>query len=237
VSLGVPSNVRPPAAPGRTAAARLLLVEDDAALRGMLARLFTEEGYQVDEAAEGQRGLHFGLTRVYDVIVLDRGLPSLGGLDLLRRWRGRGITTPVLVLSAFGNPSERVEGLDAGAEDYLGKPFDVAELLARLRALLRRHQETASVLRMGTASLDVEARVVRLHGGGEVELSQREADLLAVLAQRLGQVYTREDLLARVFSDAESPTVVDTYVHYCRRKLGKGVIRTVRGTGFRLGEL
>jgi two-component system response regulator QseB len=215
----------------------LLLVEDDAELAALLLRVLGSEGYDVTHAPDGQRALHLGLTRDFDVLVVDRGLPGIEGLDLVGRLRGKGLTAPVLVLSARGSTEDRVAGLDAGAEDYLAKPFDVTELLARLRALLRRHRETAPVLRVGTASLDLEARVVRLEGGEEVELSQREADLLAVLAQRPGQVFTRDDLLARVFSDAESPTVVDTYVHYCRRKLGKGVIRTVRGTGFRLGDL
>jgi two-component system response regulator QseB len=215
----------------------VLLVEDDAELAALLVRVLGSEGYDVTHAPDGHRALHLGLTRDFDVLVVDRGLPAIEGLDLVGRLRGKGVTAPVLVLSARGTTQDRVEGLDAGAEDYLAKPFDVAELLARLRALLRRHRETAPVLRLGTAVLDVAARHVRLQDGTEVELSQREAELLAVLAQRPGQVFTRDDLLARVFSDAESDTVVDTYVHYCRRKLGKGVIRTVRGTGFRLGAL
>jgi two-component system response regulator QseB len=215
----------------------LLLVEDDAELAALLLRVLGSEGYDVTHAPDGQRALHLGLTRDFDVLVVDRGLPGIEGLDLVGRLRGKGLTAPVLVLSARGSTEDRVAGLDAGAEDYLAKPFDVTELLARLRALLRRHRETSPVLRIGTASLDLEARVVRLEDGEEVELSQREADLLGALAQRPGQVFTRDDLLVRVFSDAESPTVVDTYVHYCRRKLGKGVIRTVRGTGFRLGDL
>lgn len=216
---------------------KVLLVEDDTELASLLVRVLEAEGYAVTHAPDGQRGLHLALTRDFDVLVVDRGLPAIEGLDLVGRLRGKGVTAPVLVLSARGSTQDRVAGLDAGAEDYLAKPFDLAELLARLRALLRRHRETAPVLRIGTAALDLEARVVRVEDGSEVELSQREADLLAVLAQRPGQVFTRDDLLARVFSDAESDTVVDTYVHYCRRKLGRGVIRTVRGTGFRIGEL
>ncbi len=125
---------------------RLLLVEDDPELAAMLTELLTAEGYVVEAAVDGQRGLHLGLTRDYDVMLLDRGLPAIEGLDLLTRLRGRGRNTPTLVLSALGNPRDRVEGLDAGAEDYLGKPFDLDELLARLRALLRRHQDHADRL-------------------------------------------------------------------------------------------
>jgi len=115
--------------------AQLLLVEDDRQLASMLEQILVGEGYQVDVARDGQRGLHLGLTRTYDVIVLDRGLPAIEGLDLLGRLRSKGVVTPALVLSALGNPADRVAGLDAGAEDYMSKPFDVDELAARLRAL------------------------------------------------------------------------------------------------------
>jgi two-component system response regulator QseB len=215
----------------------LLLVEDDRELAGLLQRVLGDEGYEVTWAPDGHRGLHLGLTRSFDVLVVDRGLPAVEGLDLVGPLWSRGMTAPVLVLSARATPEDRVEGLDAGAEDYLSKPFDVAELLARLRALLRRHRETAPVLRVGTAALGVDDRLVRLADGTEVELSERESNLLAVLATRPRQVFSRHDLLDQVFSDAESETVVDTYVHYLRRKLGKSVIRTVRGLGYRLGEL
>jgi len=140
-------------------------------------------------------------------------------------------------LSARGTPAERVQGLDAGAEDYLAKPFDVEELLARVRALLRRHLDSAPSLMLGSARLDVEARVVVDAAGRETALSERESTLLATLATRPEQVFTRRDLLTRVFDDADSESVVDTYVHYCRRKLGRGVIRTVHGLGYRCGEL
>jgi two-component system response regulator QseB len=215
----------------------LLLVEDDRDLAGLLQRVLGDEGYEITWAPDGQRGLHLGLTRSFDVLLVDRGLPAVEGLDLVGRLRRRGVTAPVLVLSARGTTQDRVEGLDAGAEDYLSKPFDVAELLARLRALLRRHRETAPVLRVGTAVLGLEDRLVRLADGTEVELSERESDLLALLATRPKQVFSRRDLLDRVFSEAESESVVDTYVHYLRRKLGKDVVRTVRGLGYRLGEL
>jgi two-component system response regulator QseB len=216
----------------------LLLVEDDRDLAELLTRVLGSEGYEVTVAPEGPRALHLGLTREWDLMVVDRGLPAVEGLDLIARLRSRGVASPVLVLSARGTTQDRVDGLDAGAEDYLAKPFEVAELLARLRALLRRHTGPAGVLGLpGGASLDPASRLVHLPGADDVQLSEREAALLAVLAARPRQVFSRRDLLRHVFSDAESESVVDTYVHYCRRKLGRGVIRTVRGLGYRLGDL
>src|SRR3954471_22692157 len=139
---------------------RLLLVEDDRELAGLLDGLLAEEGYAVDIARDGQRGLHLGLTRTYDVIVLDRGLPAIEGLDLLGRLRSKGVLTPALVLSALGNPADRVAGLDAGAEDYMSKPFDVDELAARLRALRRRRYEHSASLPVPAGTLDIETRQV-----------------------------------------------------------------------------
>jgi two-component system response regulator QseB len=217
----------------------VLLVEDDSELARMLERLLTTEGYEVTHAPDGHRALHLALTQSFDALVVDRGLPAIEGLDLLVRLRGRGVTTPALILSARGTVSDRIEGLDAGAEDYLTKPFDVDELLARIRALLRRHTEGAGALSLGSRILDVEARLVRAPAepqGTGVSLSEREAVLLSLLARRPQRVFTRAELLERVFTDAESEVVVDTYVHYCRRKLGRGVIRTVRGVGYQLGS-
>ena len=237
----------PPARP-----LRLLLVEDDRTLAQMLVGLLTSEGYAVEHAPDGQRGLHLGLTRTYDLVVLDRGLPSIEGLDLLGRLRSRGVTAPTLVLSALGNPSDRVEGLDAGAEDYLSKPFDVDELLARLRALSRRHRDTARTLCLPGGRLDLDSRQVvagdlsqplgaeadaSAAGSPVVQLSERECSLLATLGSRPARVFGRGELRGMVFGDAESEVVVDTYVHYLRRKLGRGVVRTVRGRGYQLGHL
>lgn len=214
----------------------LLLVEDDGNLAALLTRVLTDEGYRVTPAPDGQRGLHLALTRPFDLIVLDRGLPGIEGLDLIARLRGKAITTPMLVLSARGTTQDRVDGLNAGAEDYLAKPFELVELLARLRALLRRHLEKADLLPVPGGALDLTQRAVRTTDGQHVELSEREVSLLAVLAARPRQVFSRQDLLSRVFQESESENVVDTYVHYCRRKLGRGVISTVRGLGYRLGE-
>jgi two-component system, OmpR family, response regulator QseB len=216
--------------------ARVLLVEDDRQLLAMLNALLTEEGYQVDTAPDGQQGLHLGLTRDYDVMVLDRGLPAIDGLDLLSRLRLRGVVTPTLILSALANPADRVAGLDAGAEDYLGKPFDIDELLARLRALRRRHLDTARSLPLPVGRLELDTRTVTRTDRAPIRLSERECDLLAALATRPGTVFTRRQLLAIVFDEAESEAVVDTYVHYLRRKLGRPIIDTVRGRGYQLGH-
>jgi two-component system response regulator QseB len=230
-------------------AVRVLLVEDDTELAGLLAGLFAEEGYQVDTARDGQRALHLGLTRSYDVLVLDRGLPGIEGLDVLGRLRRAGMTQPVLVLSARANPADRVTGLDAGAEDYLAKPFDVEELLARLRALRRRHLDAAEALPLGGRHwLELATRQVVIRGDDtpshanhpgsaatRVQLSARECDLLGALATRPTRVFARNELLTRVFADAENPVVVDTYVHYLRRKLGPRIVRTIRGRGYQLG--
>lgn len=217
--------------------ARVLVVEDDATLRGMLRDLFQSEGYEVETAADGQRGLHKALTESFDAFVIDRGLPAIEGIDLLMRLRKRGNDTPALILSALNNPMDRVAGLDAGAEDYVGKPFDIDELLARLRALLRRHRDSAEVLTIPGGTFDVEARTVVLASGASMVLSPREGELLEHLARSPRQVLTREDLLDLVFVGSDDIGLVDTYVHYLRRKVGRPVVTTVRGLGYRLGEL
>lgn len=216
--------------------AKVLVVEDDPTLRGMLTELFESEGYTVEAAADGQRGLHLALTGSFDAFVIDRGLPAIEGVDLLRRLRKRGDETPALILSALNTPHDRVAGLDAGAEDYVGKPFDIEELLARLRALLRRHRSMAEVLAIPGGEFNVEERTVTRPGGPSVTLSPREGELLEHFARSPKQVFSREDLLDMVFIGSDDLGLVDTYVHYLRRKLGKPVVTTVRGIGYRLGE-
>jgi two-component system, OmpR family, response regulator QseB len=218
---------------------RLLLVEDERDLAAMLQRLLVREGYVVDVAPDGQAGLHLGLTRTYDGLVLDRGLPAIEGLDLLNRLRRKGVRAPALMLTARAAVSDRVEGLDGGAQDYLVKPFDVDELLARIRAMLRRSEELdadGDELIIGDRHLDLTARTVVDAAGTEIALSGRECDLLETLARMPQRVFSRAELLDRVFDNAQGETVVDTYVSYLRRKLGADVIRTVRGTGYRLGR-
>ncbi|MGC4880406.1 response regulator transcription factor [Micromonospora sp. DT43] len=218
-----------------SASPRLLLVEDDRALTALLGDLLTEEGYEVDVAGDGQHGLHHALSRDYSVLVVDRGLPVLDGLGLVTRLRAHGVTCPVLLLTARGALNDRVEGLDAGAEDYLVKPFEVAELLARLRALRRRHQDAAVRLPLGQRRwLDVGNRRV-LDGDEEIPLSAREFAVLRALAGRPTKVFTRAELLSTAFDHADAPGTVDACIHHLRRKLGRGAIRTVHGLGYRIG--
>jgi DNA-binding response OmpR family regulator len=159
----------------------------------------------------------------------------MDGSELVALLRSRGIATPALLLTARGSVADRVEGLDSGAQDYLVKPFEVAELLARVRALLRR-PDGRSTVRVGGLCLD---RLTRKVSGrtpdGAVDLSEREAALLAVLMSAPRQVFTRGQLLDAVFDGVDSSGAVDTYVHYLRRKLGRDIVRTVHGTGYRLG--
>ncbi|MET8087421.1 response regulator transcription factor [Micromonospora sp. NPDC005237] len=216
---------------------RLLLVEDDGALSALLTDLLTEEGYEVEVAGDGQSGLHRALARDYDVLVVDRGLPVLDGLGLVTRLRARGVACPVLLLTARGALDDRVEGLDAGAEDYLVKPFEVPELLARLRALRRRHQDAAGRLPLGRRRwLDVGNRRV-LDDDEEIPLSAREFAVLRALAGRPTKVFTRAELLSSAFDHADAPGSVDACVHHLRRKLGRGAIRTVHGLGYRIGAV
>jgi len=216
---------------------RVLLVEDDRELAGMLAELLADEGYETDAAHDGQRGLHLGLTGRYDVMIIDRRLPVLDGLELLARLRAQAVTTRVLVLSALGELADRVGGLDAGADAYLVKPFEAEELLARLRALGRRDLEGAECLPLGAAALDLQRHEVVLPRGERITLSGREFELLRTLAQRPKAIHPRASLRTNVFADSTGESIVDTYVYYLRRKLGRDVVRTVHGLGYQLGAV
>ncbi|MFE9006028.1 response regulator transcription factor [Streptomyces sp. NPDC007875] len=216
---------------------RLLLIEDDRETADMLAELFSSEGYDVDVAFDGHRGLHLGLSRRHQVMVVDRMLPGIEGLDLVKRLRRVGVTTRVLVLTALGELGERVTGLDSGADDYLVKPFEVDELLARVRALHRRDLSGAEILPLGDGELDLLRREVRLPDGTGIELSLREFGLLHALAEGPKVVHDRSHLRERVFPDTSAESIVDTYVYYLRRKLGRDVVRTVRGRGYQMGTL
>lgn len=217
---------------------RILVVEDDREVGPLLVRLFRGAGYEADLAADGQAGLHRALTRRYDALVIDRGLPAIEGLDLLARLRKSGNTVPALVLTALGTVSDRVAGLDGGAEDYLVKPFEIDELLARVRVLLRPRPgpATGPQLAVGQARFDLISRTVTGVDGTVVALSGRESDLLRLLAEQPTRAFTREQIVAEVFPESAAVTTADTYVHYLRRKLGAEVIVTVRGVGYRLGR-
>ncbi len=215
----------------------LLVVEDDRALSALLAELFSSEGYRVDTAFDAQQGLHRVLTRNYDALIVDRGLAVMDGADLIALLRSRGVTTPALILTARGSVEDRVSGLDAGAQDYLVKPFEIPELLARVRALLRRTDDASTVLQVGGLRLDLVSRRVSGAAAGSdgVELTDRECALLATLMRSPRTVFTRPQLLMHAFDGVDSEAAVDLYVHYLRRKLGKKVVRTVHGSGYRLG--
>ena len=212
----------------------LLLAEDDRVLASLLVEVLSD-AYLVTQVPDGQAALHAALTRSFAVMVIDRGLPAIEGADLVKRLRSRGLVTPILLLTARGTTADRVEGLDAGAEDYLVKPFEVDELLARLRALLRRHRDQADVLEIGARRLEASSR--RVVGGGRapVELSPRETRLLEILARHPNRVFTRQELLEAVFDSNDGSGAVDTYVYYLRQKLGRTAIRTVHGLGYQLG--
>jgi DNA-binding response OmpR family regulator len=219
---------------------RILVVEDVAKMAELIRRVLAAERHVVDVAADGASALAFAEGQEYDVVVLDRMLPDIDGVEVLRQMRGAGIETPVLMLTALGTVDHRVGGLDAGADDYLTKPFAFNELLARLRALARRPPQQAEPrLVAGDLELD-EARHVARSGEHIVELSAREFALLGYLIRHAGQVVSRRQILDAVWGaepDVYS-NVVDLYVHYLRRKLaGLGcerMLRTVRGVGYSL---
>ena len=203
----------------------------------MLGGLLTDEGYQVDVALDGHHGLHLGLTHEYQVLVIDRGLPAIEGLDLLSRLRRKAVVARALILTAQGTLADRVAGLDAGADDYLVKPFEIDELLARIRALHRRHIEAAESIPIGKGELDLGRRAVLLPTGDRITLSAKEFELLRVLAARPRTVHTRSELRGHVFVDTAAESIVDTYVYYLRRKLGKAIVHTVHGLGYQMGVL
>ena len=219
---------------------RVLLVEDDAALSMAVAYRLKKEGMQVVCCEDGASGLEAALSGTFDLILLDRMLPLLDGVDLLRRVRSSGVLTPVLMLTAMDGVGDRVTGLDAGADDYLLKPFAMEELLARLRALSRRPAQWAprDILSCGGARLDAE-RCLLSCAGRTAELSRREAQLLGVLMRNAGQVLPRAVILERVWGDAAvEDGNLDIYIHFLRKRLSENnarmKIKTVRGVGYQL---
>ena len=204
----------------------------------MLVRTLAAEGFEARAAPDGGAALAAIEESAPDVLVLDVAMPGLDGLDVARRVRTKGLAFPILLLTARDAVAERVAGLDAGADDYLVKPFATEELLARIRALLRRGREPREVLAFGDLVLDVSSRSAR-RGTRELTLSGRETALLELLLRNSRQVVSRELALERVWGSvtAASPNVVDRYVYYLRRKLGEPpLIEAVRGTGFILGR-
>jgi two-component system response regulator MprA len=212
---------------------RVLVVDDDPPLRRMLERTLTAEGFEVTVAADGGGALAAAERYAPDVIVLDVAIPAPDGLAVARRMRAKGLPTPILMLTARDAVPDRVAGLEAGADDYLVKPFAVAELVARLRALTRRRSDSQT-LSYADLVLDLEIRRAT-RAGRSIELTGREVSLLELLLREPGRVITRERALAEVWDDAAQDNVVDRYVTRLRRKLGDPpLIRTVRGAGFAL---
>ena len=217
---------------------RILVVEDEATLRRQLVQAIAAAGHTVEEAADGEQAHYLGDVESFDAAVLDLGLPGMDGLTVLRHWRSVGRGRPVLILTARSAWHEKVAGIDAGADDYLAKPFHMEELLARLRALLRRAgAHTSAEWRCGPILLDTrQARV--LVDGMPLTLTSHEFKLLSLLMQRKGQVLSRTELSEHIYpqdGDRDSNTI-EVFVGRLRKKLPPGLIETVRGMGYRLVE-
>jgi two-component system OmpR family response regulator len=217
---------------------RLLIVEDEPTLGKQLKSTLEGAGYAVDLATDGEDGHFLGSTENYDAVVLDLGLPEVDGLTVLDRWRKEGKDTPVLVLTARDSWSDKVAGLDAGADDYLAKPFQSEELIARLRALIRRSAGNASSeLTAGDVRLDTRSGKVTLNGE-PVKLTAQEYKLLSYLMHHKGKVVSRTELIEHIYDqdfDRDSNTI-EVFVGRLRRKMGVDMIETVRGMGYRMRE-
>lgn len=215
---------------------RVLVVEDEPRIARQLITALGAAGYAVDHAVDGERGEYLGQTEHYDAVVLDLGLPKLDGLTLLRRWRESGVTMPVLVLTARGSWHEKVHGIDSGADDYVAKPFRIEEVLARLRALIRRASgQLTAELRCGSITLDARAAKVSV-AGTPVRLTSHEFRVLSYLMHHRDRVVPQSELVEHIYAenlDRDSNTV-EVFIARLRRKVGAGAIETVRGLGYRM---
>jgi two-component system OmpR family response regulator len=213
---------------------RVLVVEDEARLSDLLAAALAGAGYAVDRASDGERADFLGQTERYDAVVLDLGLPKIDGLTLLRRWREAGVAVPVLVLTARGSWHEKVQGIDGGADDYVAKPFQMEEVLARLRALIRRASgQVTPELRCGPVALDPRVARVTL-AGAPVRLTSHEYRVLSYLMHHRGRVVSQAELTEHIYAESadRDSNTVEVFVARLRRKLGPSVIETVRGLGY-----
>jgi two-component system OmpR family response regulator len=215
---------------------RILIVEDEASLAKQLTSFIAEAGYAVDHAADGERADFLAQTEQYDEMILDLGLPKIDGLTLLRKWRDTGLVTPVLVLTARGSWYEKVQGIDGGADDYVSKPFRLEEVLARLRALMRRASgHFTPELRAGSVTLDQRRARVTLDGA-PVKLTSHEFRVLSYLMHQRGRVVSQAELIEHIYEqdfDRDSNTV-EVFIARLRRKLGASLIETARGLGYRI---
>ena len=217
---------------------RILLVEDDPLLGDGLEAGLKQSGFNVDWMKDGVAARAALAAAPYDAVVLDLGLPRLPGLDLLGEWRRNGVETPVLILTARDAVEERIKGLNTGADDYLVKPFALGELVARVRALIRRsHGRATPVLEHGSVVLDPNARTVTLDGGA-VDLTAKEFQLLELFMENRNRVLPRALLEEKLYGWAQEldSNALEVHVHHLRKKLGAGFIKTVRGVGYQLGE-
>jgi two-component system OmpR family response regulator len=217
---------------------RILVAEDDAILADGVTRTLRQSGYAVDWVKNGVDADSALDADSFDLLILDIGLPKKSGLDVLKRLRSRDSRLPVLILTALDGVNDRVRGLDAGADDYLAKPFDLSELEARVRALVRRGMAgSPTLLRHGTLSYDQVGRIARL-GGEPLELSAREVSLLEIFLQRAGRLVSKDQLVSHLceWGEEVSPNAIEVYVHRLRKKLEPGGVRivTVRGLGYSL---
>jgi two-component system, OmpR family, response regulator len=216
---------------------RILVVEDEARIAQQLVRALSDAGYAVDTAADGHQADYLAHSGPYDAIVLDLGLPNTDGLTLLRGWRNSGIQASVLILTARGSWHEKVEGIDSGADDYVAKPFRIEEVLARVRALIRRATGSPSLeLTCGPITLDVRTSRVTL-SGESVKLTSHEFRVLSYLMHHRGRIVPRSELIEHIYSqdfDRDSNTL-EVFVARLRRKLGPECIETLRGLGYRIG--
>jgi DNA-binding response OmpR family regulator len=212
----------------------ILLVEDDKALAAGLLEALRKEGLAINHVATGTDALHVIETEKPDIVILDLGLPDMDGLTVLRKLRKHDTELPVLLLTARDTLGDKISGLDSGADDYLAKPFDMQELLARLRALGRRvNTAGANVINVGDVSLDVASQVVTIKGEA-LELARREYMLLKVLLENTGKVQTRDSLESKLYSWGEevASNALEVHIHHLRKKLGADFISTVRGVGY-----
>ncbi len=218
---------------------RILVVEDDPALADQLRQALADAGYAIDLATDGEEAHFQGSVEAYDAVVLDLGLPVLDGLTVLRKWRSERRDMPVLILTARDNWHEKVSGIDAGADDYLTKPFHMEELLARLRALIRRSGNHASA-QWVCGSIVLDTRLARVTVNGQaLNLTGHEYRVLAILMQHVGEVVSRNDLTEHIYAqdfDRDSNTI-DVFIGRLRKKLPPGSIETVRGMGYRMREV
>ena len=213
---------------------QILLVEDDQSLAGGLCKALRNEGFVTNHVAEGKAALHVIDVEPPDIVVLDLGLPDMDGLDVLKRVRRSGSTIPVLILTARSSIDSRVSGLDGGADDYLPKPFETPELIARLRVIERRLSTSQdSKIRVADVEMDTISQQVRCNGE-PVDLPRREYMVLKMLMENIGKIQTRQQLETRLYSWGEevSSNAIEVHVHHLRKKLGINFIKTVRGVGY-----